>query len=137
MLSEIVLPIWAQTCCTKQSAGQITPVTVKERLDGTVEVVDCISTDECFGCDPVGVVLPFDPLRLELVEQFSASYFSEEECLTMVNMENEFCMSDLFISERLRKYSDASEQYYFVRCYWCDSDTIRVFKLKAKLKQEP
>ena len=117
MLKRMSFPLWAQYCI---KSGD---VQFEENENGSIVITGCNSIHECYGCDPTGVGLPVNPMKLELVEEFHSMNFKPEEL-------NGVWIKEEAIAKRLRKYKEAEEKYFWWRGISMDLDAVRVWREK-------
>jgi hypothetical protein len=116
MITEIELPTWATTCF-KVPSHEAPRINFVELPDGRVRVLSCRCTEvDCFKCDPAGIILPINPLKLQTVEEIKSRDIPEKQCPDLTIPES-------YLAGRLKKYSESEEQFYS-----CDLDTIRIAK---------
>lgn len=114
MIEEIYLPLWALHCFKHD-------LIFETSFDGSIEIIGCKSLHECCGCYPIGTRLLLDPRTLEEIEKFDTRDWLE------FGKESYF-MPIEYIEEKIKKYAESNEKFFYTRGISCDLDTIRIFK---------
>ena len=117
MIEEIHLPRWA-VCCTKSNA-----IVLQEMSMNNFLVVDCKDKRDCYGCYPIGTVLPLNPLNLKEVKMVDAMDYPEKDL-------NGYFLTEKIIEDIIRPFKKGSKKYVYTRGIRCDLDTITVYEVE-------
>lgn len=114
MIKRMNMPLWAIYC---RDSLKTRPLP-----DGGVIVDNCLGRHECWGCNPIGKMLEFDPHTLEEV----AVIYSQNFPLSKLDG---LWLTNELIEEIIAPYKDSSDQFYYVRSIRADLDSITIFKV--------